>query len=738
MEKEKLKSCLNKLSLSLGFKSLDEFAKSKENKNCSDKYIAVYPNKQIISRTDDKMYVDNLKVMTAQNLYDSKTGNMIKLTDALSKKLDITEPPIGWWASEKWDGIRALWDGEKMISRGSGVGKPKVYTYVPEWFKKVLPGGIPLDGEIWIGRGLFQKTSRLSTIKSGKSYTEEQINAIWAGSDDPPVVFKVFDIPNLSEPFEKRMTILKDIIKTRKICWDSIKYNNKKVFPLQYTEQIKIDTMEQLISLYNKLTSAGAEGIMLRAPGSPYELKRSKYMLKYKIKEDAECVLREYISGDGKYTGMLGSIKCEILKNGNASGVFTQIGTGLNDNQRTNYNKPNSPDYIPIGSIISFSYMEMTKDGIPRHPVYRGIRDDIKQNKTNTKPDIPNNIIQTKDVKKILLKIINKIAADKTQYWQFKVKSYKHAEEILKDDMKLKTPENYLDEFRKGGMKLADEEKFKSKNGEWKSDLMKKIDSILKTGQVDGISLLTTDPKTLAIENFTKIPGIGPSTALRIFEEEEISTIEDLKLIYNLNNKILNPKQAIGLKHYSDLQERIPKKEMDKWNDVLTQTFSDMGIDGRIELVGSYRRGNDTSGDIDVLITTDVKSSNIMNTYYNNLVQKNVADPKDIIAKGPTKIMTVALIDKKYRHLDIFYHQKDSYPFALLFTTGSKEFNIKMRKHALEKGYSLNEQNLTHKMATGKKVSSKEYLQKINKEFPETEKDIFDFLDYTYISPKLR
>ena len=41
-------------------------------------------------------------------------------------------------------------------------------------------------------------------------------------------------------------------------------------------------------------------------------------------------------------------------------------------------------------------------------------------------------------------------------------------------------------------------------------------------------------------------------------------------------------------------------------------------------------------------------------------------------------------------------------------------------------------------MATGKKVSSKEYLQKINKEFPETEKDIFDFLDYTYISPKLR
>ena len=92
-----------------------------------------------------------------------------------SKKLNIDVPPIGWWASEKWDGIRALWDGEKMISRGSGVGKPKVYTYIPEWFKKTLPPGIPLDGEIWIGRGLFQKTSRLSTLKPGKSYTVEQI-----------------------------------------------------------------------------------------------------------------------------------------------------------------------------------------------------------------------------------------------------------------------------------------------------------------------------------------------------------------------------------------------------------------------------------------------------------------------------------------------------------------------------------------------------------------------------------
>ena len=117
--------------------------------------------------------------MTAVSLYSALAKNIFlfddpltvpKLADKLSKELKISEPPIDWWASEKWDGIRALWDGEKIISRGSGVGKPKVYTYIPEWFKLTLPPGIALDGEIWIGRGFFQKTSRLSTLKPGKSY----------------------------------------------------------------------------------------------------------------------------------------------------------------------------------------------------------------------------------------------------------------------------------------------------------------------------------------------------------------------------------------------------------------------------------------------------------------------------------------------------------------------------------------------------------------------------------------
>ena len=729
-QRQKLLECLNKLSLKSGFDSFEKFRKYSENKMCFTGYKPVFPDIQVISTADDKTYVDNLKVMTAQNLYDSKTGSIIKLTDKLSKNLNISEPPIGWWASEKWDGIRALWDGEKIISRGSGVGKPKVYTYIPEWFRLTLPPGIALDGEIWIGRGLFQKTSRLSTIKPGKSYTEEEINNIWAGKEDPPVIFKVFDIPNENSSFEQRMKLLQTIVKDRKVCWDQLNYTGKKVFPIQFTEQVKIKTMEQLINLYTKLTSQGAEGIMLRAPGSPYELKRSKYMLKYKIKEDAECIVRGYTLGEGRLTGLLGSLNCEIIKDSKPSGIFTQIGTGLTDSQRENYIIPGHPEHIPIGSIVSFSYMEMTKDGIPRHPVYRGIRDDISVSKKN---------VPVKQVKEILTKIMNKVSAAKEQNWQFKVKYYKQAVGILDDDMQLNSVEDYIKVFRENGMQLKDEENFKAKNGTWKSSILQKIDSILKTGEVDNISV---DLEVVAIENLTKIPGIGPSKAAELYREEKITTISELRELYSINKKIINDKQAIGLRHYDDLQKRIPRSEMDEWKDILEETFKEtleeLKETGKLVITGSYRREKPDSGDIDALITTNVYNKDLMNTFYNNLIKKNIVSVNNILSKGPVKIMAIASIDEIYRHLDIFYYTSDVYPFALLFTTGSKELNTTMRAHALKNGYSLNERNLTHGSPSGSLVTEQEYLDVIGKKKPETEKDIFDFLNYDYVPPDKR
>jgi len=139
-----------------------------------------------------------------------------------------------------------------------------------------------------------------------------------------------------------------------------------------------------------------------------------------------------------------------------------------------------------------------------------------------------------------------------------------------------------------------------------------------------------------------------------------------------------------------------------------------------------------------LLITTDPYVPQLMDTFYSKLINKNVINETNVISKGNTKIMAVAIIDEMYRHLDIFYYPLSVYPFALLFTTGSKEFNVKMRSHALKKGYSLNERNLTHGSPSGDPVTEREYLTKIEKEYPETEEDIFAFLEYPYLSPEKR
>jgi len=162
--------------------------------------------------------------------------------------------------------------------------------------------------------------------------------------------------------------------------------------------------MKQLIDTYKLLTSQGAEGVMLRAPNSPYETKRSKYLLKYKIKDDAEAIVRGYTMGTGKYKGLLGSLDCELILDQKPSGVMFNIGTGFTDKDRTEYNNSKSSLYIPIGSIVSFSYMELSEDSVPRHPVYRGIRDDftIKQTLNEEFENKEKESIEEKNYKQII------------------------------------------------------------------------------------------------------------------------------------------------------------------------------------------------------------------------------------------------------------------------------------------------------------------------------------------------
>ena len=220
----------------------------------------VFPTKATLLKEAGKSYVvfpegQGTAVMLADKLYHTtgdKAGQRVQLTDKLLDTIGAPQPGEGWYASEKYDGLRGIWTGKELISRpskekGSKTFRGKVFNFVPESFLRLLPPGVALDGEIWMGRGKFQKVAGLSNLKVTPKQTEEYISTLW---DD--VVFKVFDSPSTPGPYEERMKVVGSLLGT-----------DPRV---QLVDSYLVKNDEHLMDLYKKLTSSGAEGLMLRAP----------------------------------------------------------------------------------------------------------------------------------------------------------------------------------------------------------------------------------------------------------------------------------------------------------------------------------------------------------------------------------------------------------------------------------------------------------------------------------------
>jgi DNA ligase 1 len=270
-------------------------------------------------------------VMLAHTFKDPKTGKI------KSAPKGSTQAPNGWYLSEKIDGYRAIWNGEDFVSRNGNIFP------APPDFKKWLPKNEALDGELFMGRENFEKC--------GLFRKKEADCEAWKKAN---VTYQIFDSPTMSGMFEERTSKIEKLIKEQ--CK---KYSGK--CPLIMTKQIKVNDEEDVYKHFNKLVSKGAEGVMLRAPNSPYDKKRSNYLLKVKQLFDAECKIIGYKKGSGKYANMLGAFECELVKN--KSIKFTI--SGMDDTIRSNYNKTH-----PLGTIVTFTYMGLTEKGVPRHPNY--------------------------------------------------------------------------------------------------------------------------------------------------------------------------------------------------------------------------------------------------------------------------------------------------------------------------------------------------------------------------------
>ena len=250
--------------------------------------------------------------------------------------------------------------------------------------------------------------------------------------------------------------------------------------------------------------------------------------------------------------------------------------------------------------------------------------------------------------------------------------------------------------------------------------IVKKFKEYITTGDLRLLVRERADPKNI----FSEIYGIGPKKAESIVEKG-ITTIAQLR---EKQDELLNPTQKIGLKYYEDILKRIPRSEIDQYYEIFEKVFNKIkSEESKFEIVGSYRRGAKTSGDIDVIITGNKDN---FKQFIDRLLEDKII--VELLTRGSTKSLVVAKLPDSdiVRRVDFLYASKEEYPFAILYFTGSKIFNTVMRGRALSLGYSLNEHGL-YKME-GKKKGAK-----LEQEFPD-EESIFAFLKMKYKEPNQR
>lgn len=254
----------------------------------------------------------------------------------LSLAFEIQKPTIyedynlkynSWFMSEKLDGIRAYWDGNKLYT------KNRNEIIAPKWFTKNFPN-FELDGELWTKQNDFENIQ--SIVLSHKEPKE------WEN-----ISFNIFEVPNIKGNFEDRLAFLK-------------KYLDKN--PNQYINiipQKRVVSKENLESFLEYIIQNSGEGIIIKNPELEYFTGRNNNILKVKKFLDDEA---KVIALNLRENGTLKSLVLEL-----ENGISFNLGGGFSNKDRENPPK--------IGDIITFKYYGFTKNGKPKFASFLRVRE---------------------------------------------------------------------------------------------------------------------------------------------------------------------------------------------------------------------------------------------------------------------------------------------------------------------------------------------------------------------------
>ncbi|MBP8278148.1 MAG: DNA ligase [Propionivibrio sp.] len=249
------------------------------------------------------------------------------LAETVRRDTDVTR----YLVSEKLDGVRAFWDGRVLVTRGGHV------INAPTWFVAHFPAR-SLDGELWAGRGQFERTS--ATVRR-----QTPDDAEWR-----QLRYMIFELPQAEGDFRERVRAMQAIVAEAAVPW------------LQAVEQFTVRDRKELDAKLARVIKAGGEGLMLHRADAPYLTGRHDALLKMKPLYDAEATVVGHLPGRGKYLGMLGALRVRT-----EAGIEFSLGSGLNDVVRR------APP--PVGTIITYRYREVTERGIPRFASYHRVRE---------------------------------------------------------------------------------------------------------------------------------------------------------------------------------------------------------------------------------------------------------------------------------------------------------------------------------------------------------------------------
>jgi DNA polymerase (family 10) len=249
-----------------------------------------------------------------------------------------------------------------------------------------------------------------------------------------------------------------------------------------------------------------------------------------------------------------------------------------------------------------------------------------------------------------------------------------------------------------------------------------KIEEVVRTGTFEALEELRAQIPP-GVRGMISIPGLGPKKAILLYRDLGIADIEDLRRavdegrLADLKGFGAKTEENIrrGIERLSQTEERVlASVAMDLASELIDRLGSRRDV-RKIDYAGSLRRMAETIGDLDLLVASD-RAAAVMDAFSSDQVVERV------LAKGEAK---TSVLTRQGMQVDLRVVPRDAWGAAMIYFTGSKPHNIRIREMAVRKGFKLNEYGL-FKAKSGNLIVA------------ETEEEVYAKLGLPWIAPTLR